>query len=376
MGKFFKIEVLAANEGDCLWIEYGDQENPHKILIDGGTSSTYDEALRQKLVKLDKDQRNFELLVITHVDDDHIAGILKLLEDDQIDASFDEVWFNAYRHLPVEKLGPPQGELLTRLLLRKKKKMEEKNQFFKWNECFGGKAVSVGDQGFLDVQSLKGGMKIRLVSPNDKTLEDLEPVWVEKCKAAKIIPLKEGEEPPIPEQLEDDEDEALGGSLDIEALAATSLEKRLDKAEANGSSIAFIMEFMEKRVFLTGDAYSSILLEGIEKILPRNEDRLKVDAFKMPHHGSKANITKKLLDKIDCNRFIFSTNGNRFRHPNREAVARVIKHRSSRDKPRELIFNYKTNFNEIWEDKKLMKKYHYLVSFPKEIMGQTILFEE
>jgi hypothetical protein len=32
----FRIDMLPGREGDCLWIEYGDEDRPRRILIDGG----------------------------------------------------------------------------------------------------------------------------------------------------------------------------------------------------------------------------------------------------------------------------------------------------------------------------------------------------
>ena len=32
----FRIEMMPACSGDCIWIEYGNPQSPHKLLIDGG----------------------------------------------------------------------------------------------------------------------------------------------------------------------------------------------------------------------------------------------------------------------------------------------------------------------------------------------------
>ena len=37
----FRIDMLPAGHGDCLWIEYGSKEESKRILIDGGTTGTY-----------------------------------------------------------------------------------------------------------------------------------------------------------------------------------------------------------------------------------------------------------------------------------------------------------------------------------------------
>jgi metal-dependent hydrolase (beta-lactamase superfamily II) len=89
----FSIEMLPGGPGDCLWIEYGQPNNPRRILVDGGASPSAQTELRRRTRALG-DAAHFELLVITHVDDDHIDGILGLLGDKQSKATFGEVWFN------------------------------------------------------------------------------------------------------------------------------------------------------------------------------------------------------------------------------------------------------------------------------------------
>src|SRR5436853_4823327 len=107
-----RIEMLQAGHGDCLWIEYGDPASPRRVLVDGGATGTYKRALRPRLLALPEEARRFELVVVTHIDADHIAGILDLLADPEIGFSAHDLWFNGYRHLPNEKpktLGPLQG---------------------------------------------------------------------------------------------------------------------------------------------------------------------------------------------------------------------------------------------------------------------------
>jgi hypothetical protein len=72
-----RIEMLPAEEGDALWIEYGDPKSPRRMLIDGGTMDTHP-ALRAKIAGL-KGKRRFELMAVTHIDNDHIDAMVKLL---------------------------------------------------------------------------------------------------------------------------------------------------------------------------------------------------------------------------------------------------------------------------------------------------------
>jgi phosphoribosyl 1,2-cyclic phosphodiesterase len=71
----FRIDMLPGREGDCLWIEYGDAARPRRILIDGGRKLAW-QTLKQRFAALPADQRKFELLMLSHVDADHIEGLL------------------------------------------------------------------------------------------------------------------------------------------------------------------------------------------------------------------------------------------------------------------------------------------------------------
>ncbi len=344
----FRVEMLPARQGDCLWIEWGDARHPYRALIDAGTPGTYAH-IRKRLRALPAGERAFELLIVTHIDNDHIGGTLKLLGEAENGASFRDVWFNGWRHLPgsdFEEFGPVQGEKLTTQLLKPD---------VCWNLPFGKHAVSLDTVESLPPPPLAGGLKLTLLSPGAAQLAELRPVWEEECRKAGLNPARPRPAPPRPPA----GFEAFGPP-NVEALAAGPFER--DDSEANGSSIAVLAEFDGRRILLAGDAHPDVLLEGIKRLLAaRGEERLRLDAFKLPHHGSKANVSRDLLEKVDCRRYLFSTDGTTFKHPDKEAVARVIKFGGPQP---ELLFNYQTQFNVIWENKSLKRTYGYSLVFP------------
>ena len=65
----FTITSLPAAQGDALWIEYGEAGDPARLIIDGGTLATAN-VVRERIEALDRNDREFDLLVITHVDSD------------------------------------------------------------------------------------------------------------------------------------------------------------------------------------------------------------------------------------------------------------------------------------------------------------------
>ena len=351
-----RIEMLPARNGDALWIEYGDPASPRRIIVDGGTEGSYDDGLRARIEALAPEDRSFELLVVTHIDSDHIAGVLELLRDETLDATFGEVWFNAWRHLQeaLEGLGPVEGELLTQTILQRE---------LAWNEAFDGKAVARPDEGKLPQIELADDLVVTVLAPSLEQLADLAPVWEEAVLAAGLVPGA-----PAPETPEEPPTglEHLGATPDVATLAASVFKQ--DTAEANGSSIVLLLEHEGSSMLLTGDAFPSVVLEGVNRLLAERAagPRLAVDAFKVPHHGSRANLSPALAAALDCDRHLFSSNGTNTKHPHPESVARTI---VGAGQDSTLYFNYSTQFTEPWADDELEVQHGYEAVYPDE--GET-----
>ena len=91
------ITMLPAKEGDCLHIEYGEEAARKHILIDAGRKWTWKNALKKRLSDMGID--SLELLVVTHVDRDHIDGMLGLATDNSVALDVKDFWFNTWDHL-------------------------------------------------------------------------------------------------------------------------------------------------------------------------------------------------------------------------------------------------------------------------------------
>lgn len=335
----YRIHMLPAEFGDSLLVEYGDSAKPKRILIDAGTSGSYP-AVKKKLESLPKNQRVFELLVVTHIDIDHIGGILPLLDDAKgLGLKFKEIWFNGYEHL-TDLLGPKQGEQLSARII---------DGGYKWNAKFDERAVVVPDDGPLPRKNV-AGMKITLLSPMRAQLLKLEKEWNKIIRAAGLVP---GVGAKVsPEEIDD----LLGDEeIDVEALATSKFKS--DKTPPNGSSIAFVASHDGKSVLFGADAFPGVLANSLARM--SEAERKEISVLKMPHHGSRSNVSNELLAALGCDTYLVSSSGQRYSHPNREAIARVI-HRGG--KPR-ILFNYRTEFNELWDDAALKKQHKYSVKY-------------
>ena len=359
-----RLEVLPARYGDCIWIEYG-RDPVRRILVDGGAPGVYRRTLRPRLRRLPDKERRFELLVVTHVDYDHIRGVIELALDDRLPFEAKDVWFNGFRHIPDKPpdiLAGKHGEQLTDLLVSKGAS---------WNaHGFGTDAVVVPDQGALPRVEFDGGLSLTLMSPTVTMLADLRADWEQSCADINITPeeLEEARKQGRFETLDASgpASEAAGPQRpDVERLLREPFQE--DDSAANGSSIALLLEYQTRRILLAGDAHPSTLVETIGRI---GGGRLALDACKLPHHGSRGSVSSELIKRLDCDAYIFSSNGDQFSHPHPEAVARVIEYGG--DCP-QLLFNYRTEENAIWDDDRLRQVYGYRTSYPTDDRQGVVL---
>ncbi len=110
-----------------------------------------------------------------------------------------------------------------------------------------------------------------------------------------------------------------------------------------------------------------VRLHVVAKARPTGLDRLgpgptRLDAFKLPHHGSKANVDRELLERVTCRRYLVSTSGAVFGHPDREAMARVIKFGGPTPT---LCFNFASAKNRVWDDDTLRADHGYATVYPE-----------
>lgn len=362
------IDMLPAQQGDAVWIEYGAPGSIHRVLIDAGTPAAA-ALVRARIEGLRPEERRFELLVVTHIDTDHIGGVLKLLAERPAGLAFGDVWFNAWRHIDragSSVLGPIDGEILSEVLDRLK---------WPWNEAFEGRAVMVPAAGPVPARRLRGGLSLTVLSPDESQLDRLRRSWRTVIRAAGLDP---GDPDRWARLLDKMARKGVassilgGGPPDVDALARSPFES--DRAVANGSTIALLAEFEGRSCLLTGDAFPDVMLGPARRLLrERGKSRLAVGALKVPHHGSRYNVSADFLSTIATSQYLFSTSGAIFGHPDDEAVARIL---AARPGPgTTLHFNYpgatlRANYARVkkreapdWGDGALARRFRYEARF-------------
>jgi len=313
------FNFLPANSGDAILVS-ADHKN---ILIDGGHSRTYYRVIKQQLKKIKEEKQYLDLVVLTHLDNDHINGLLKLLEDKQMILLVKELWFNAFNQFTVV---PTKSSYKTSI--------KQGITFDEFVEKIKTENYSLNFEKYISIEKFDSPIKLfshlqlTLLSPNENKLQrlyqDYEKYKQEQDRKKNLTSSKIG----------DYHD-------DVEKLAKKKFEK--DNSPTNGSSIAFILKYKKSSQFLLlADAHIDLIVHSLKERGYSKQKPLKIDFVKLSHHGSKHNLNQDLLDIIDTDMFIISTNGTH-KHPDKETLCKIIMN-PERDKTKKinLIFNYKT----------------------------------
>jgi hypothetical protein len=124
-------------------------------------------------------------------------------------------------------------------------------------------------------------------------------------------------------------------------------------------------------VVLAGDGFGDVLAAGLGAVAAaRGLDRLEIDAFKLPHHGSRGNVLETMLATAPAQHYVFSSNGDTFHHPDDAAVARTVQ---TAPRGATLWFNYRNSRTQRWEDADLRKQHGYQVEYPADATSGAVL---
>lgn len=341
------LEVLPAGYGDCLLISCPVGRHTWRLLVDTGPDECWP-SLRARLAEIapgHNGKRHIDLAVISHIDHDHIGGATLLFSDKSLGLTFGDVWFNAPPRPRVR--GVAEGQSLATLL-------GAQNTDLPWNLAFAGESVVIPEGAFVELPAPDGMPRITLLSPAPSQLANLFKVWDRELERLRK---KESEKlPPAPGLTRG------VATLDPKALAAKVT--AVDRAPANGSSIAFLLEHGGASVLLAADAFSTVLVPALQALARHRKQPggVKLDAVKLSHHGSRANVTASLFAAVQADHYIVSTNGSIFHHPDDEAIARVVVHGGRQ--PR-LWFNYDNDRSRRWADPALRSLHGYDVVLPE-----------
>lgn len=344
------VNVLPALNGDCILVEY---TTLHYILIDGGYVDTYKEYLLPRLNEIAKHGGVLDLLVVTHIDSDHISGIIKLLEEDELPILIKSIWYNGYRHVQSDALITDEPESFVHRSISKEAKGLETRPIsakqgctlsaliarrgIAWNEPANGKTIQT------PLTFPLNNVVIHVLSPSQRDIENLEVFWKKRLIKDGLLSKAHSEEY---------WDDAFEFSLSQEKPGFRFHNKKVskcfdltkikdepyepDSSATNGSSISFVLESERKTILFLGDAHAETIVESLKTLYGEDCQPYHFDAVKLSHHGSYNNNSPELLSIIHTDKWLVSTNGDKYNHPDIATLAHII----TKGEGNRVYFNY------------------------------------
>jgi hypothetical protein len=298
----FKVHALQAAFGDSLILEFGTAAQKQWVLIDGGPDGTYAGSLKKELQQIANAGGKLDRVILSHVDGDHIVGLLELfseLRQQNAPIAVDELWHNSFAKTigdgtdvqarfqammasvaGANSLMSHSADEVNTIADGNKLRLDALTLQMPINPGFTNDLVSndTAPAGALTW----GNLKVTIVGPTTTNLNNLKTEWLK--------------------WLDEHEDDA-GGDPMVAAMA--------DISKPNLSSIQiYVKDDQGKTALFTGDGRGDHLLQGLAQAnLLTAAGTLHVDLLKLPHHGSDRNVTKTFFKKVTADHYIASANG-------------------------------------------------------------------
>lgn len=333
-----RLEVLPAKKGDCMLLHCGTEEKPALILIDGGPAGVWSETLLPRLLKL-REERGLrhgdplilDLVVVSHVDDDHINGIVALLQHmkDQKDEGgardfqVGRLWHNSFDDIVGndEIRGAGSNRFGTASLAVEEDRLEE--EFEEGDPLDAAKVLASVEQGD-DLQRLAEALNIDINPEFDGLIEAGASLDADEALGVEIVvagPLP-AELTALQSKFDDWLKRKRKGQAEASVLAALD-----DKSVANLASIVLLVRDQTGSILLTGDARSDKVIAGLEAAEEiAVGGTLAVSILKMPHHGSIRNIDENFVRRVTADRYVFSGDG-KHGNPDRPTINLLLAER-------------------------------------------------
>lgn len=125
-----RLSFFQANDGDCLLLSSQDGRN---MLIDGGRKGSFEEHTIPALGHLKDEGQDLDVVYVSHIDNDHISGILALMDHEVDWRTFEfqrtkpnssaraprrprpptmhALWHNSFRDVVGDNQGAIEGQL-------------------------------------------------------------------------------------------------------------------------------------------------------------------------------------------------------------------------------------------------------------------------
>lgn len=343
-----RIINLPALNGDCILVEF---QTSHYILIDGGYVDTYENYLLPTLKEIESRGGELDVVVVTHIDGDHISGIIRLLEDMPI--GIGEIWYNGYRHIQSVAVTTEDKETFVHRSICKESQSEECKPISAKQGCTLSALIArngipwnipwKGNTIMAPMSFTLGDAIIHVLSPNNEDIGALESFWKKRLIKDGLLKKAHSEEfwdDAYEFSLSKDmpgfhlHEKKVSKSYDLLKLCKEAYEP--DGSASNGSSISFVLETKGKRLLFLGDSHSETVVVSLRALYGEEKVPYIFDAVKLSHHGSYNNNSPELIKLIVSDKWLVSTNGDKYNHPDMPTLAHII----TKGKGMKIYFNY------------------------------------
>lgn len=340
------IRTFESGIGDCIFLVLKNEEKneSYHIMID---CNTFTPDIKQFVTE--SLNKRIDSLIITHVDSDHINGLIQMLQCDELaDMTIDNIFFNCFQPQSEQPVPTPEKDIerldaLPHLLYpsvdENYKKCSGKNaaSFIQqlnlhptWKASWRKKTILAGDI----IPLGDGWGDLHFVSPSQ---DDIDSWFLDlKVEYAKIIGRA-----PLDVEFENQDlyyelmslvlgqkrtpvSSIKNGSeiisdLTLQKYACIDAEEK-KVTKANKASLAFFWQGGQSRVLFMGDAVSSTVMPYLNEL---GEGEIYFDAIKIAHHASRFNTSIAFAKKVNtCHYFL--TGGKKGDGPNLETISKFI----------------------------------------------------
>ncbi len=381
------FKTFQSGVGDCIFLLLKQGESHFSIMVDCGVFT--DEIKNYVQNNL---SNHIDLLIVTHIDSDHILGIESMLTT--ISPAIGKILFNCYQRDPNTapiSLTPQQKRRLQSI-------QSEINSVFSdiiEHEVSAQQAIRALSTAILNKwESQWDRPYIALDAKNEEplgkwgTIKFLAPT-MEQINAldrefksilfSELFVEKDGIEFNNSESIyeilikyanlheQEKVDDHKIATSDLEQVlkdAAEESPKENNITPSNKASLAFVWEKGDNKILFLGDAKPGLVHKGLHHHYPSETWPMKFDAIKIAHHGSHYNTTEDLMEHIDSEHF-FMTGGEDGVRPSEAALGRILLRPLKCGLTKRILHvNYPTALtNRLKKDTTLQKKYHFEVDY-------------
>lgn len=330
----FTLEALKAAYGDALLLHFGNPDAPRLVVIDGGPRGVYTSVLKPRLNALMKNENRLSggqlpirMVMVSHIDDDHVNGILAMANEladmtGQKPYLVESLWHNSFDDILGNKgqelaasLEPFLKKVLTTGTLpenaplknhaaalvmasvKQGRDLRDAAKRLAWdvNKEFGGKLIRLPKEGARAIPIGDEGMTFTPLGPLESNIEALNAAW-------------------------DKEIEQMGVAVDAARAAEYA-----DDSVFNLSSTIVLAQMPGKdgkplRMLLTGDSRGDHIIEGLKSAGLMENGKCHVDLLKLPHHGSDRNMEPEFFENVTADHYVVSSNGEKFDNPDKDTL--------------------------------------------------------